>query len=106
MRETNLRRLLWAGIAASVLDVLLTCYALSGALGVESNPLAAHGMRTVGVGPLVVADLVVRIAVMVVLIAIARAAVRPALRSAAVIAFTSLAVWWTLVVVNNVAALA
>jgi hypothetical protein len=101
MNSADIRRFATIAIAASILDVMSTYIALRRALGSEINPIAAHGMHVLGVGPLVLLDLAVRVALVVALVWAVRSAVHPAARVAAVTVFIGAATFWTLVVLSN-----
>ena len=106
MNSTQLRQLAMVAIAASVLDVVSTYVAIRGAIGTELNPIAAHGMRELGVGVLVVLDLAVRVGLVVALVWIVRSAVQPVARAMAVTAFVGIATLWTLIVLSNASMIA
>ncbi len=101
MTSAQIRRFAMVAIAASILDVVSTYVALQRALGTEINPIAAHGMRVLGVGPLVLLDLAVRVALVVALVWIVRSAAQPVARVAAVAVFITVATFWTLIVLSN-----
>jgi Domain of unknown function (DUF5658) len=106
MSSIQLRRLAHIAIGAAILDVASTYLALRGAIGTEANPIAAHGMRVLGAGPLVVLDLAVRVGLVIAMVWIVRSAVRPVTRVAAVAVFIGIAAFWTLIVVSNVSMIA
>jgi hypothetical protein len=106
MNSIRLRQLATVAIAAAILDVSLTYFALTGAIGTEINPIAAHGMRVLGIGPLVVLDLAVRVGLVVALVWIVRSAVQRPTRVAAVAVFIGIAAFWTLIVVSNASSIA
>ena len=93
-------------IAASILDGATTYAAVHGALGTELNPIAAHGMHVLGVGPLIVVDLAIRLVLVVALVWIVRSAVQPVARTAATTLFIGVATLWTLIVVSNASTIA
>jgi hypothetical protein len=102
----RLRQVATVAIAASILDVALTYFAIRGAIGTEVNPIAAHGMRVLGVGPLVVLGLAVRVGLVAALAWIVRSAVQPVARVAAVTVFVGVTAFWTLIVVGNASLIA
>jgi hypothetical protein len=106
MSTTQLRQMAMIAVSAAILDVATTYFALQRALATEVNPIAAHGMRAFGVGPVVLLDLVIRIGLVVALAWIVRSAVQPAARVAATAVFIGIAAFWTLIVLSNASLIA
>ena len=92
-------------LSASVLDVVVTFWALSHHWAVELNPIANHGMGSLGLNETIALNLVLRLVVVGGLGWIAAAAAHPSARRAAGLVLTGSAMWWTLVAVLNVVVL-
>ncbi len=97
--------LMMLGIAAAVIDVATTYLALSALNHVERNPVMRAAFDHLGLVPVLVVNLALRVAILVCLAYIAVRALRPAVRWVAAGTIGLVAVWWCAVVFANAVAL-
>lgn len=93
-------------LGASVLDVMVTYWALSHHWAMELNPFALHGIGALGLRQVVALNLAVRLVIVGALAWIVVAASDVRARVSARWVLTAVALWWTLVAVVNVVVLA
>ena len=93
--------LVMLGIAAAVVDGATTYVALAVSNHVERNPLMRAAFEHVGLVPVLVVGLALRVAILVCLAYIAVRARRPAIRWVAAGTIGVVAVWWCVVVFAN-----
>ena len=97
--------LVMLGIAAAVVDVATTYVALAVSNHVERNPVMRAAFENVGLVPVLVVNLALRVAILVCLAYIAVRARRPAIRWVAAGTIGVVVVWWCVVVFANAVAL-
>ena len=102
----RVQELVIVALSASVLDVLMTFFALSHHWAVELNPIANHGMGSLGLRETIAMNLVLRLVIVGGLGWIAWATTHARGRRAARVVLTGSAMWWTFVAVVNVVVLA
>jgi Domain of unknown function (DUF5658) len=88
-------------IASSLLDVVTTWYALDPGGHVEQNPVMRVLMEEFGLWPLLLVNLVVRLAIVCSLVLIARRSSRSVVRRTASGVLIAATVWWCVVVFAN-----
>jgi hypothetical protein len=93
-------------VAAVVLDVAMTYFALSDPGYSERNPFVASAMASIGLTPTLLVAALVRVALIGTLAYLATRAVRPVVRYAALTTMVGAAVWWCAVDFSNAVALA
>jgi hypothetical protein len=101
----RLQQLVIVALGASILDVVVTYFALTHNWAQELNPFALHGFSTVGVQRTFAVNLALRLVIVGGLGWIAWATSHASARRAARIVLTGSAMWWTFVAVTNVAVL-
>jgi Domain of unknown function (DUF5658) len=94
------------GVAAVILDVIVTYLALSGSGYAEQNPFAASLMEAIGLAPTLLVSGFLRVAVIGALAYLATRAIRPVVRYAALATLLAAATWWCVVDFSNAMALA
>jgi hypothetical protein len=98
----RLQQLVIVALGASILDVLVTYFAVTRGWAQEWNPLAVRTFSAVGMQRTFALNLVLRLAIVGGLTWIAASATHRRARSAARVVLTGSAMWWTLVAVGNV----
>jgi hypothetical protein len=98
--------LIVATLAAAVLDVLVTYWALSRHWAAELNPFALHSIGSFGLRRTVALNLAIRGAIVGLLGWIAWSARDVRARTSARWVLTAVLVWWTVVAISNVVVLA
>ena len=92
-------------LGASVLDVMVTYWALSHHWAMELNPFAVHSIGALGLRQVAALNLALRLVIVGLLAWIAAAAGDVRARVSARWMLTAIALWWTLVAVVNVVVL-
>ena len=88
-------------IGASLLDVATTWFALASARHSEQNPVMSALMDHVGLVPVLVIDLAIRLGIAFALAFIAQRAMRPVVRHAASATLVLVTAWWCAIVFLN-----
>jgi len=97
--------LVMLGVAAAVIDVATTYVALSLSNAVEGNPVMRAAFDHLGLVPVLVVGLALRVTILACLAYIAARARRPTVRWVAAGTIGLVAVWWCVVVFANAVAL-
>lgn len=103
--RVQLQQLVVIALSASVLDVVVTYFALKNGWAFELNPFAVRGFSAVGMQRTFAVNLSLRLVIVGGLAWIAAAATHTRARSAARLVLTGSAMWWTFVAVVNVVVL-
>jgi hypothetical protein len=101
IERLKLLQLVFAGLAATFLDILTTYYALHHLSGHELNPLAALGISSFGLRDVLLVGVLIRIGIVGALALIMGCARQPLARTTASVVLTGVDVWWLLIGVSN-----
>ena len=88
-------------LAASLLDVATTWFALDSARHSEQNPVMRALMDQLGLVPVLAINLALRVGIVLTLAFIARRAARPVVRYTATATLVAVTVWWCVIVFAN-----
>jgi hypothetical protein len=105
VERLRLQELIVVTLSASVLDVVVTYFALSHRWALELNPFAVHGIGELGLERTIALNLLLRLVIVGLLAWIAAAAPDGRARVSARWVLTGSAMWWTFVAVTNVVVL-
>jgi len=88
-------------IGAAVVDAVVTWLGIDWAGRLEANPLMASLMRSMGLGPVLVGGMLLRVGIVLALAFIATHAVRSWVRAFAAFTLGAAALWWAVIVFSN-----